>query len=148
MSSALDDLSPDNRTFVEQSPRNKELAYDPAHKAWTDGSVTEAKAMLDGEARGIIDGPVTRNLDNTSDFNTPKGEIDHFGPKGLDSQADTDALVGKLTEKSYDVYLDSSAINLPAEQALVNAAKQQLGKLGKLDSIKRVISSRQGRLAP
>jgi len=148
MSSALDDLSPDNRTFVEQSPRNKELAYDPAHRGWTDGSVTEAKAMLDGEARGIIDGPVTRNLDNTSDFNTPKGEIDHFGPKGLDPQADADALVRKLTDKSYDVYLDSSAIDLPAEQALVNAARQELGKVGKLDSIKRVISSRQGRLAP
>jgi hypothetical protein len=148
-SSALEDLTPDNRKFVEASARNRELSFDPAHEGWTNQSVAEARAMLDAEARGLVKGPVTRNLNNTSDFETPDGEIDHYGPKGRNFQDDVDSLVGKLTDKSYDIYLDSSALDAAGEQNLIDATKLELARLGKPQSlINRVISSRLGRLAP
>jgi hypothetical protein len=146
--SALDDLSAANRAFVEQSARNKELSYDPAHKGWTNQSVSEAKAMLDGEARGLVDSPVTRNLENTSDFTTPKGEVDHYGPRNLDPNADVEALVGKLENKTYDVYLDASAIDAATEGSLIAATRARLAADGKPGLIAKVISSRTGRLAP
>jgi hypothetical protein len=144
--SAYDDVSPDNREWIEQSPRQKELAYDPAHRGWTDGSVSEAKAMLDAEQRGLVDPPLTRNLDNTSDFNTPRGEVDHFGPRALDPEADANALVGKLTLKTYDVYLDAEKITPTQEDALIAKTEAKLAAEGKSDLIKKVISSRKGRL--
>jgi hypothetical protein len=144
-SSALDDLSPANRKWVEENPRHKELSYDPAHKGWTDGSVGEARAMLEAENKGLIDKPVTRNMDNTSDFNTPKGEVDHFGPRGIDPEADANALTGKLTNKTYDVYLDAEKITPTQEADLIAKTKDNLAKQGKSDAIKKVISSRTGR---
>jgi RHS repeat-associated protein len=55
-------LSPDDQKWLEESPRNKELAYDPDTKSF---KPKEAKAGLQAEKEGTLDPPVTRSIDES-----------------------------------------------------------------------------------
>ena len=55
-------LSEVDRQWLENNPRNKELAYDPDTKSF---KVGEAKAALAAEKQGILKPPVKRAIDET-----------------------------------------------------------------------------------
>jgi hypothetical protein len=135
-----------DRAWLNADQRHKELAYDPDHTGWTDGSVREARSVLQAEANGLV-GRVTRNLDRGADFHDASGKpIDHMAPRDRDPAADRASLLEKLDKRSYDVLLDADSISTTAEAKLIRDVRAELRKKGKEAAIERVISSRTGRL--
>jgi hypothetical protein len=51
--------NPDDYEWLQQNPRHKELAFDPDTKEYKIG---EAKAALEAEKQGVLEGPVSRGI--------------------------------------------------------------------------------------
>lgn len=82
-------LTSDERAFLEESPRHKELPYDPDTKSF---NVEEAKAALRAEQDGVLEGPVTRAYDASgnsqgADFVDGNGQL--WDVKDASGGADT-----------------------------------------------------------
>lgn len=124
----LDDLDPDDRTWLEVEPRRKELAFDPDCKSFR---VNEAKAALKAEQDGILDSPVTRAIDE----NGKSGGSDFIDGKGMrwdhkDARAGTDGIsdvaAPKGGEPGENVLVDCSDLTPVQQLELENGIKGNL----------------------
>jgi hypothetical protein len=111
-------LSPEDQKWLEADPRHKELAYDPDTKSY---KPKEAKAGLQAEAEGTLDGPVTRSIDESGssgggDLVDGKGRA--WDVKDASGGKDTvvDAAKPKGGKAGEDVLVDCSDLSA-ADQA-------------------------------
>jgi hypothetical protein len=109
-------FSAEEMEFVNASPRNKELAYDPAAKTYR---VDEARAALAAERQGSLPSPVRRATTAGDDFVDGSGRTwDHKGqPPGASVEAAANEII-RLAGTGENIIADLTTMN-PAAQALV-----------------------------
>jgi hypothetical protein len=117
-----------DKKWLESNPRHKELAYDPDTKSF---KVGEAKAALEAEKKGILEGPVRRAIDENG--RSQGGDL--IDGKGrfwdVKDARDLDKIV-ESANKGENVLVDASKLS-PAE---LKNLQDSVNKLLKTDASK------------
>jgi hypothetical protein len=136
---ALDDVTDARlRSWAEADPRHRELAYDPAHRGFTNGSVREAQAGLAAESQGILRGPIRRDLTGGAEFIDGAGR--HWDVKGMHGNLNDDAnsIVAELTRTDHHVLMDASAIEPAYQRQVIEEVRSRLTAAGRADLMPRL----------
>jgi hypothetical protein len=139
LQSAIDDaekagrinVNPTNRSWIDSDPRNRELSYDPDRRGISDSSVQEARAALDAESQGLVNGAIRRDPAGGADFIDAAGTFwGHERPRGINIANDADSIVETLTRKRQSVLLDASEIDRGQQSLILGLVEQELRSQG------------------
>lgn len=134
--------NPANRSWIEIDPRHRELAFDPAHRSFSDESVAEARAALTAERQGIGTKPFNRDLTGGSgaaDFvDGANIRWDHYAPHGRSIDDEVASLFKKLTMKDYNVLFDATHIGPLYRRKLLLHLQERLQQTGRIELTSRI----------
>jgi Domain of unknown function (DUF4157) len=133
---------PINRSWIQADPRHRELAFDPAHRSFSDQSVAEAKAALTAERQGIGTAPFRRDLTGGSgaaDFVDTAGVLwDVFSPRGINIAEDVDSIYRKLKVAGQNVIFDAQYISPVKRYDIMRILNEKLIGEGQQDLLQRI----------